>query len=450
MQGFLSFSVSSWTGGKPSSYVISMVQRDGTFPGGLLPILLAGARTDGVRVEVIDRRVAPCGVDRAADLSWLRPYQREALEAIATNVRGTVKIATGGGKGELVAALPRFIPARWTLIVHRTHLMEELADRFEKRTGEEAGRVGDGKWTHRRVTFVTFATLAARAGSEEAARLFQTTQGLIVDEVHTAPALTHGQTLAKFRNAYWRVGLSASPFARGDRKSILAAAYLGPMIYELSATDLIDMGSLAKPSIRMVACNHDEGTHGLPWPALYQHAVVHNLWRNTLVVRTLVRSPGPRMVFVNDLEHGRILTRMATAAGLRCRFVEGASSLDERKQIIADLAQGKLDAAVATGVFNEGVDIPCLRTVVIASGGKAYIAAVQRVGRATRLDAASGKTTADVWDFDDRGHPNLAAHSRARRRAYTREGYAVQVQETPVFDAPEASAQLDLGDLFRP
>lgn len=432
MRGFLSFSVTVYKGGKPSSSVIPMCRADGSFPGGLLPILHSGAREAGITVSVTDRRVAPCAPDSRADLSWLRPYQREALEAVASNVRGTVKIATGGGKGELVAAIPRYLPARWTLVVHRSHLMEELADRFEKRTGEQAGRVGEGGWTQRRVTFVTFATLASRIDSPEAARLFSATQGLIVDECHTSAALTHGETLARFQNAYWRIGLSASPFARGDRKSVLVAAYLGPMIYELTAPELIDMGALAPPRIRMVACVHGEDVLGLPWPDLYRAAIVRNAWRNGLLVRAMLRSPGPRMLFVQDLEHGATLADAARTAGMRCRFVEGASSLDERKRVIVALGRGELDAAVVTNVFNEGVDVPGLRTLGCGAGGKSAIAAVQRVGRGTRM--SEGKTHVDVWDIDDRGHPNLAAHSRARRRAYEREGYVVQVQDTPVFD----------------
>jgi superfamily II DNA or RNA helicase len=77
-------------------------------------------------------------------------------------------------------------------------------------------------------------------------------------------------------------------------------------------------------------------------------------------------------------------------------------------------------------VVQEGVDVPALRSVVIAAGGQSTIAAIQRVGRGLRTQA--GKTSCDVWEFLDRGQRWLEAHSRARRRAYEAEGYTVLVE----------------------
>lgn len=436
LRGFLTFDTRRWTS-KGLREFLSPLYRGDTFSGGLLPLVSAAAVRDKVTVHVSDPRERPVEPDWGADLGWLYPYQRDAVEAVAKHGRGILKLATGGGKGEVITALPRFIPARWTILVHRTHLMRDLAKRFEARYGEQAGRIGDGEWSHRRVTFATLGTLYERRNTEQAARLFSTTQAILTDEAHVLPADTFSDVARRFVSAYWRVGTTATPFGRSDSRSIYAIAELGPLLYDLDAKDLIALETIARPSIRMVTCPHlDPAVLSLPWSKLYQTAIVENAWRNAMAVRAAVVSPGPRMVFVQELRHGDILLEQLRNVGLRADYAQGESSLAKREAMIEDLCTGRRDALVATGVFNEGVNIRNLQTVVIAAGGKSPIAALQRVGRATRRDAATGKTTCTVWDFLDTGHPTLAGHARKRRQAYVSEGYDVSVTDLPSFSAP--------------
>lgn len=78
-------------------------------------------------------------------------------------------------------------------------------------------------------------------------------------------------------------------------------------------------------------------------------------------------------------------------------------------------------------VFQEGVDVPCLLSVINAAGGKAAIPVVQRMGRGMRM--AAGKDTFEVWDIWDTGDNWMDDHSTARRRAYHREGHPVHMGE---------------------
>lgn len=436
LRGFLTFDTSRWTS-KGMREFVSPLYRGDSFSGGLLPLVSAAAIRDRMTVHVSDPRERPVEPDWNADLGWLYPYQKDAVEAVAKHGRGILKLATGGGKGEVITALPRFIPGRWTVLVHRTHLMRDLAQRFEDRYGEQAGRIGDGQWSQRRVTFATLGTLYERRDTEAAARLFGMTQAFLVDEAHVLPADTFSEVARRFVVAYYRVGTTATPFGRSDSRSIYAIAELGPLLYDLDASDLIALETIARPTIRMVRTPHlDPSIHSLPWPSLYRAAIVENVWRNAMAIRAAEVSPGPRILFVQELRHGDILLEQARAIGMRSDYAQGESSVATREAMIASLCAGKLDALVATGVFNEGVNIRNLQTVVIAAGGKSPIAALQRVGRATRRDAATGKTTCTVWDFLDTGHPTLASHARKRRQAYVSEGYTVIDSDTPSFSTP--------------
>ena len=118
--------------------------------------------------------------------------------------------------------------------------------------------------------------------------------------------------------------------------------------------------------------------------------------------------------------------RAFARVGIRAGYVHGAHTTEQREAAIAQLVDGRIDVLVCSVIFQEGVDIPALRSVVIAAGGQSSIAAIQRVGRGLRK--AEGKTSCVVWEVNDRGQRWLEAHARARRLAYQAEGYEVRVE----------------------
>lgn len=231
-------------------------------------------------------------------------------------------------------------------------------------------------------------------------------------------------------NAYYRVGISGTPLDREDQRSVFAVAALGPQIYEVRAQTLIDEGRLARPIIHMVPVHQDfmeKDKFGLikrwPWKKVYDEGIVRSLVRNRTLLAAVSKAELPCMVFVKEIIHGKAFTKALQKRGVKADFVWGTSSLQQRQDAVRRLVRGDVEVLVSSVVFQEGVDIPELRSVVIASGGKSVIAALQRIGRGMRR--ADGKTTFEVWDVEDEGNPWLKRHAQARKRAYTREGYAV-------------------------
>lgn len=412
--------------------------RGDTFPVGLLELVRSAALRDGIALDVHDAREPPVQWDPALLPEGLRDYQTEAISTALRAGRGILKLGTGSGKGNIVAAIPQAAQTTWVVLVHRGHLLHDLAQRFEEATGEKAGRIQSGQWSVRRVTFATLQTLYANRRKYAARELFRDTNGLIVDEAHTVSANTFAEVIESFTAAYWRIGLSATPFDRSDARGVFNAALLGPMLYDLSAGELVERGTLARPEIEMVRFKHPAGVIGLSWHDLYRTEIAENDARNSLCIAAALRLPRPAMVFVTQIEHGRTLERAIAAGGATARFVHGGSNGWQRLRVIDDLNRGRLDVAVANSVFNEGVNVEGLRSVVIAAGGASPIATLQRVGRATRR--TEGKTTCKVFDLFDEGVPSLERHSAERRISYVREGYAVTVRDFP--DFPPAGGTL--------
>ena len=412
---------------------------DECFPSGPLPEVLRVASMDGVQVQVMDVRKPPCVPLGQEETAWLRDYQHGATDAVLQATRGIVHLGTGGGKTEVAAALAKRAPVRWVFAVHRTMLAAQAAERFIKRAGEllgsEVGFIGDGKWQPgERFTVATFQTLYKAMNDPRREKWFDTVDGLIVDECHTLPADTFYKTAMRFRKAYYRVGLSGTPLDRKDKRSFFSVAALGPVVYSYTAGDLVEDGVLAKPRISMVPVRQAGAFQS--WDLAYKTLVADSGVRNRHVVATAQRAQKPALVFVKLVEHGKRLAKMMQARGLKADFVWGSDSLASRQAAVKKLVRRDLDVLVCSVIFNEGVDIPELASVVVAAGGDSVIAALQRIGRGMRK--ADGKDTFEVWDFDDLGNKWTERHSKERKRAYLRERFDVfTVPITPAAPLPE-------------
>jgi superfamily II DNA or RNA helicase len=223
-------------------------------------------------------------------------------------------------------------------------------------------------------------------------------------------------------NAYYRIGFSGTPLARGDRRSVLAVAALGPVIYRLRADRLIEAGVLAKPHIRMLPL--EQQSQCPTWQGVYGECIVRSTKRNRMLVAMAKRAARPCLVFVKEIAHGKRLLKLLQAVGVPSEFTWGSDPHERRVAAIKRLERGDIDVLVCSVIFQEGVDIPALASVVIGSGGKSVIATLQRIGRGMRTDQGR-KVEFEVWDLLDRGCRMLEKHAKARQAAYLAEGHEV-------------------------
>jgi len=405
------------------------------FPAGFTTMVERKARAEGVDLTVADARKVPAVPDWSADLAWLYDYQREAAEVLVARVRGLLQMGTGGGKTEVIAALLRIFPAmRFLIVVHRKGLMRQIGARIQLRAElhghrpEDIGYFGDGdKELGHRITIATIDSLAANLKNPAVKRQLESAEALIVDEAHTAAADRFVRVLQRAVNAYYRWGVSGTPLARGDKRSSVAVGLLGPVAYLVPAEELIQRGFLARSRVHMV--RHDaEEVYSSLWNVIRERGIVQSVGRNRAVLRAVQRAKKPAMVFVDLLEHGEFLLKGIRRMGINAEFVFGASATKERERALQRLVRGEIDVLVTSQIFNEGIDVPSLESVVLAAGGKSVIALLQRIGRGMRR-VAGAKDTFEVWDFEDTHNRILENHYRDRKRAYKKEGHAI-VTET--------------------
>lgn len=391
------------------------------FLTGLIGIVQRAAAEANINVSIIDKRVKPAIIDNVA--SWLDPLreQPEVLMACLHNGRGVVKMVTGAGKTEIIIALCISSPCKWLILTHKKDLLYQIADRFRLRTGENIGIVGDGKWSVSRVTVAMFQTLYARLKDLRVTDLLESTGGLIVDECHCLPSNTFLKVMNSAPCAYWRFGFSGTPLDRADSRNIMLIASTGDLLCDVTATSLCARGVLAKIKIKFLEVS--QVVCGQYWADIYHNGVVKSIVRNRAVVSVTARAKKPTLLFIKEIEHGRILRDMIHSAGMSVAFIHGQDSSQSRAAASERLSRGDLDVLIASTIFDEGVDIPEIASIVNAVGGKSVIKSFQRAGRGMRITAT--KNEVEYWDIEDKGNRWLANHAQIRLSTYVGAGFEV-------------------------
>ena len=394
---------------------------DRTFPTGLLSMVCKHLKSLDISFVVEEKFKNAALTDH--DLAWLRPEQKEAVNRVIARKNGILWLPTGAGKTEIAIGLTVKIKTRWLFIVHKKDLLHQTAERYEKRTGMKAGKIGDGIFDVQDFTVATFQTLSRglKTRDRRVTEFLPKIGGVIHDECHTAPAASSLAVLMGLDNAVYRVGLSGTPLARGDKRSIYAIGALGPVIYRIRPEVLIEAGRLAKPYIHMPELTQESSKP--TWQGVYGECIVRSAKRNKMLTEFAKLADKPALLFVKEVKHGHELERRIRKAGVSCEFLWGEKSTAKRDAAVRRLVTGDIDVLIVSVIFQEGTDIPDVRSVIVGSAGKSAIAAIQRVGRGMRI--VEGKKEFYVYDVFDNGHRTLKKWSKERKAAYEAEGYEV-------------------------
>jgi superfamily II DNA or RNA helicase len=413
------------------------------FPTGLVSRIENLLKHRGIEFEVEDhRRKPPRGRPIRPAGPPLRDYQKRVLKTATQKERGVLQLATGAGKTIIAAHLIALKGLQSLFMVHTKDLLYQTIQVLETILGVPIGQIGDGRVQPQRVTVATIQT-AARAlhvkikkepgdevpvWSDDASALLTLSDLEIVskvlhdaelaifDECHHIPAESFYDIAMKLPNAYYRYGLSATPW-RADRSDLMIEAALGPKLSIVSSTDLIKKGYLVKPKITMYQVYSKARKVVRDYTFIYKTEVVENLERNSLIVESAlhqVRQGKSVLILVNQVKHGRILEKMIEGAV----FINGRDSSEVRRKALDRLRQKQDQILIATTLADEGLDIPSLEVLILAGAGKSETRALQRVGRVLR--PFPGKEKAIIIDFWDETL-YLQQHSRQRLEIYQTE-----------------------------
>ncbi|GIX43893.1 MAG: DEAD/DEAH box helicase [Candidatus Hydrogenedentota bacterium] len=412
------------------------------FPAGLLPRVRAVLNAEGVAYQFIEETPVP-----QRTLTFKRPpvelrdYQRACVQAALNARRGVLELATGAGKTLLAACLIHELGLPTLFVVHTRDLLHQTREVFRQHLSSKIGQVGDGKIDLQPVTVATVQTCSRAFGinvgltpdddepleddptevaarSKDVVEFVRSCPVVFFDECHHLPAECCYALAMETKNAHYRYGLSATPY-RADRLDMLLEAALGEKIFCARASNLIERGYLVPPEIYFYAVSpyRTAPSRRPDYATIFREYIIHNPERNAMIVehaRALAEEGKSVLVLVSQVAHGEVLRELMPEAPL----VQGTDSAEKRQKVFHRLGKKSLRIVIATTLADEGLDIPTLDAVILASGGKSETRALQRVGRSLR--PAPKKKHATIIDFFDNA-PYLQEHSLRRLEIFRTE-----------------------------
>lgn len=400
------------------------------FRSGLLSRVVEYLQGQNHEVEILGLPKPETFVQRSSAYT-LRPYQLAAVQDVTQKRFGILQAPMRSGKTLMfIAAIDseRKFPA--IFFCRSLDLAYQTVDRIKQFLPDiSVGLVGDGKLTIGDVTVVTvqsaYSAYAKKFKVEKKQRerelvsaarfklkdLIRRAQAVFYDEVHHMQGTTSRFLMDKCVAAELRIGLSATPFA-GEEEDILTEQSVGPVIHEVSYSELIRENFILRPYIYMYKIP-PVGTEGA-YQTVYKEAVTDNEFLTELVVlitRKLVSLGKSVVVQTEMIEHTK---KVAEAIG--CPTLTGQDKTEYRQEIFNKLRSKELMCVVST-LFEEGLDIPSLDYTINLAGGLSSIGTFQRM---RSLTAIEGKTTCGIIDFYH-SDTFLVNHSRARKRIYQSE-----------------------------
>ena len=121
------------------------------------------------------------------------------------------------------------------------------------------------------------------------------------------------------------------------------------------------------------------------------------------------------LAFCVSRDHARYMTRVFNEAGIRAATVLGDTASSDRDAAVQDLRDGAVQVVFTVDVFNEGVDVPAINTVLFLRPTESSTVFLQQLGRGLRR--AKDKAVLTALDFV--GHHRKEFRFDQRFRAMT-------------------------------
>jgi len=307
----------------------------------------------------------------------LRDYQLDATNVCIHEGRGILSVPTNGGKSYIAAALTEYYDVPTAVLVSRAEGKAQMYKLFCACFGEEnvATEVDQGA----RIVILTYTTAAKRDLSQYSL--------LLADEVHRVAADTFYSATMSCAGAAYRFGLSGTPMGREDGKDIYFIGAIGPIIYELPQQELVARGHSAQANIFMVEVDGVSQTATRVWAHVEEEGLMRWDDRNGKIIKVAVEAMSrdmPVLILVHRLAHGDILQEEFASHRLSVPFTHGKLSESERFRHYDDFKEGATPCLIASGIYDDSVDIPDIEVLINAAGGKSQIATKQKLGRGLR------------------------------------------------------------------
>ncbi|PMN95104.1 DUF3427 domain-containing protein [Enterovibrio norvegicus] len=348
------------------------------------------------------------------------PHQKDILEQLLVErevhkrYRNLVVAATGTGK-TLISAFDfaRFLNdkpnATFLFVAHREEILRQAREAYRgvlKNGGFGELWVGGHAPEHYRQLFVSIQTLNNQLDHLKLTPDYY--DYIVIDEVHHIAAASYRAVLSYFAPSIL-LGLTATP-ERHDGGDILSD-FGGVIAAEIRLPEAINRRHLCP--FQYFGIDDDTDLRSITWNrGRYDVSQLTNLYtHNQNRVDKILRSLQEIVTDISDIkalafcvsrDHANYMVQQFLLKGIKADVLTSDNS-HERQQKQQAIRSGQINILCVVDIFNEGVDIPEVDTLLFLRPTESLTIFLQQLGRGLRL--ADGKECCTVLDFVGNSRP---------------------------------------------
>ncbi len=350
------------------------------------------------------------------------PYQQEILDklqaerVVRNHWRNLVVAATGTGKTVISAFDYKNFknqnkgkPCRLLFVAHREEILKQSVKCFRSILRDaNFGELYVGGCVPQSLDnlFISVQTLNSKSLVENTSADFY--DYIIVDEFHHAAAPTY-QKLLEYYKPKVLLGLTATP-ERMDGKDIFKY-FDNRVAAEIRLPEAIDRKLLCP--FQYFGVSDEVDYSNLKWSrgGYEKNALSNVLTGNEIRTSMLIKNLYKYVTDINAVsglgfcvskDHAEYMASRFNAVGISSLYLTSDSNKEERNSANTRLANGEIKFIFTVDLYNEGVDIPKINTILFLRPTESLTVFLQQLGRGLRL--SDGKECLTVLDFIGQAH----------------------------------------------
>ena len=329
----------------------------------------------------------------------LRPYQQQ----LVNEIRGQYQLGkrsvlavlpTGGGKTVIFSHIAQAAARkgnRVCILVHRAELLDQASRSLRKMRVQHGLIAANRSMDLSHAVQVASVQTLARRLHKLPRDFFQL---LVVDEAHHSNAGTWAKVIDHFSNAKL-LGVTATP-CRGDGRGLgeqYQAMVQGPTAQWLTDNGYLAAARvLAPPGFDAAGLRKRMGDFDTKQAEQRVATIMGDCcshYRKHLDGRTAI-------AFCCSVAHAEAVARLFISQGVPAASIDGTMDAANRRQLLADLAIGRIKVLTSCSLIGEGVDVPSVGGCILLRPTQSVSLHLQMIGRCLR--PTPGKPAAVVLD----------------------------------------------------
>lgn len=250
---------------------------------------------------------------------------------------------------------------------------------------------------------------------------------IVIDEAHHSTANSYRELFKHFAPKVL-LGLTATP-ERMDGTSLLPD-FGGKITAEIRLPEALEQGLLSPFQYYCISDDTDLTDEAIWRGGKYIDSELSvrlcTKQRTALIVKTLNyyladEQKVKALCFCTDKDHAKFTAESLSTAGLKADYLvsgDTEQAKKKRKEVVNKLRRGEINYLCVVDIFNEGVDIPEVDTVLFLRPTESLTIFLQQLGRGLRL--CPEKEVLTVFDFV--AHVNKKFDFESRFRALLKKG----------------------------